>query len=43
MTFLAPPPKCLAAVSVVKNFPVDYATVATPCSPHGILAGSSSE
>ena len=40
MTFLGPLAKCFKALSVVKNFPVHYITVDTPCYPHGILVGS---
>lgn len=40
MTFLAPPPRCKPAFSVVVNTPVDSTTMSAPDWPHGILDGS---
>ncbi len=40
MTRLAPPCRCAAALSRAVKMPVDSMTTSTPCSPHGISAGS---
>ena len=38
-TFLAPPARCLAALSRSVKKPVDSITTSTPSSPHGSAAG----
>jgi len=40
ITFLAPPLKCNAAFSFVKNAPVESQTMSAPTSPHLIAEGS---
>ena len=43
MTFLAPPSRCRAALSLEVKIPVDSITTSTPRSPHGRSAGLRSE
>src|SRR5215813_8504738 len=43
MTFLAPAWRCSVVVALSRKTPVDSATMSTPSSPHGRVAGSFAE